>query len=645
MIQYTRRMVTYPRQWIEIEEHDLVARWRDAEYSGAVEAYRRKEVDQLEIGGAALAARFDPSGESRMENILHPNGYVIIDYDDLGDTEIAAAFRDLVGRSERTRIAAISKSGNGVHVVTRVGKDLNILGQSWYSVVNNVIQYYDDLTGYQADRQASGMARVLFDTYDPNLIYRPGATFPLPIATTYNGEERRINQRVELDDGIWPRIFGALYSIVKADLERDGRIRHSTISMLLALSSKYADAAITLLRESRSGSENWEIDELTRLADAFAGPLGLGSIIYAAQSVPNLRVEGERWLAEHGWELKVQFDRDVPWMHSMANWEAKLNAAYNNGPIPGLAQGNPNGLRWVGRDIPRVELGDIYRVFGATAQYRTGTNNDANPPSDLIRMAERWTYSSLPEIDRVANTARVVNGRFYGENEYVPDYRLLIRPERQLQELYSIDQALAIWNEFCGQFAFASEHDRLNLLLLHLSPILRNEAYGWPICLVTKPNRSVGGTKALQSGWYGLRTSDFRTPSIPMSRTLGARMVDTVLASDKSEIYLDNIYTLNYTSLKNLPVSAEVMVDPKMQRAQSISTRNLTVFADGINVSLDSEMKRRVLAVQLTEEAALRARHRGYSHPVLIRDIQQSQDFTDALLSLGYHYTQQERVS
>ena len=29
MIQYTRRMVTYPRQWIEIEEHDLVARWRD----------------------------------------------------------------------------------------------------------------------------------------------------------------------------------------------------------------------------------------------------------------------------------------------------------------------------------------------------------------------------------------------------------------------------------------------------------------------------------------------------------------------------------------------------------------------------------------------------------------------------------------
>ena len=641
MIQHVKQMKQYPRQWQNLAEHELVELWRTN--ANVISSYR-EGGEELAIGGAALAGQFDATGFSKTQNIQNPTGYVVVDYDDIGDTEVAEALRDLVGRSEFTRIACISKSGDGVHIVVKVGKNPDILRQSWFSVVAAVIRYYDDLTGYKADRQGSGLSRVIFDTHDPDLIYRPNAVFPLAVNTVYNGEERKLNRFAELNDSMWPRVFGSAYSLVQNDIKEYGRIRHETVCLsLLPISGEYAASMVEFLTDSRTGNESWGVDELETLSKAGDGPLGIGSVIHAASAYTNLRVDAEAWLAEKGWDLKVQFDRDVPWTHVMSFWESKINAVYNADGLPQLVRDEANGLRWTDR-FRRVELGDMYKVFGATAQYRMNMNMDANPPVDLIRMCERWTYETLPEVDRVTTTARVIDGQFYGEDAYIPSHKLLVKPERKLKELMSVDEAMTVWDDYCGQFAFASQHDRENLLLQHMSPLLRNEAYGWAILLVTKPNKSVGGTKALQSGWYGLHTSGFSSPSVPMSRTLGSRMIDTVLASEKSEVYLDNIYTLNYVTLKNVPVNAEVTVDPKMQRAHVISTRNLTVFADGINVSLDSEMQRRVLLVRLTEESALRNRANGYRHSVIIRDIQQNQDFTDALLSLAYHYTQTERT-
>ena len=644
MFQHTNKMVTYPRQWHWLNEAELVTHWRLNKQP--IIDYREGRLKELDLSGTAIAAHFKPTGESKSSDITNLTGYVVVDYDNLDGLEIAEAVRDLVGRSPHTLIAAVSKSGNGVHIVVKVGRSLEIVKNSWYSIINEVIRYYDDLTGLQADKQGSGLHCIIFDTWDPELIYHPQQTFPLPANRIYNGEERRLNSSTELSDSVWPRIFNGAYSLVKADLERDNKIRHQTIVLtLLPLHSQYAASMIEFLTESRSGNESWGIDELQTLAMQGIGPLGIGSIIYAAKQVDNLNNEADNWLMEHGWDLKVQFSSDQPWAALMPNFEAKLQRQYNSNIIPELVQAKPRGLRWSNKLDEKVGLGDIYKLLHTTTQYRRGIQPDINPPLDLVRMCEAWPYASLPEIDRIASTARVIDGEFYGTDAYVPDNQLLIKPERQLSKTYDIETALAIWEDYCGQFAFASLHSKRNLLILHMSPLLRNEAYGWTIQVVTKPNKSVGGTKALQAGWYALHTSGFSSPSIPMTRVLGARMIDTALASERSEIYFDNVYTLNYITLKTIPVSAEVLIDPKMQRAHKISTRNLTIFADGINVSLDSEMRRRALIIQLTEEEAIKQRADGYRHPVIIRDIQQNQDFTDALLSLAYHYTQSPKVN
>ena len=643
MLQHAYRMGDYPREWESVTEAQVVSHWRNNKQ--LIIDYREGKVDQLDIGGTAWAARFNGTGYSRASDVVNVNGYVVVDYDHLDDLEVAEALRDLTGKSPHTRIAAVSKSGKGVHIVVKVGKSLEIIKNSWYSVVAEVIRYYDDLTGFRADRQGSGLSRVLFDTWDSELIYHPSNTFPLPASRVYNGEERRLNAHAELNDSIWPRIFGAAYSLVKADIEQHGRIRHETLVLsLLPLVDTYAESMVEFLKEVRTGAENWGLDELETLAIAGAGPLGIGSIIHAARLVDNLHNEADTWLTDHGWDLKIQFSADQPWASLMPNYEAKLNRFYNHEPIPVLIQARPRGLRWTNRLEERAGLGDVYKMLNATSQYRRGLQENANPPLDLVRMCENWTYTDLPEIDRIATTARVVDGEFYGHDSYVPDRQLLVKPERQLKDSYRLDEALNIWEDYCGQFAFASKHSKRNLLLLHISPLLRAEAYGWTIQAVTKPNKSVGGTKAVQAGWYALHTSGFASPSIPMTRLLGARMIDTALAdTSNTEVYFDNVYTLNYVTLKTIPVSAEVLIDPKMQRAYKISTRNLTIFADGINISLDNEMRRRTLVVQLTEEEAIRQRAIGYRHPVIIRDIQQNQDFTDALLSLAYHYTQSEK--
>ncbi len=643
MFQHTDKMANYPRPWTILDEHELVEYWR--RYKQPIIDYREGRHDLLDLSGTAIAGRFDGSGESRLQNIMIATGYVVVDYDNLGGMDVAAAARDLIGASPHTRVAVISKSGDGVHVIVKVGRNMEIVRHSWYSIVNEVIDYYDKLTGLKADRQASGIARVIFDTWDPELIYKPDNVFPLSTNRVYNGEERRLNTHTELTNALWPRVFGAAYSLVKDDLERDGRIHHETIVLcLLPLNTVYAESMIEFLTENRTGHESWGVDELESLARTDNRPLGLGSLIYAAKQVDNLYVESESWLTEKGWVLKVQFDNELPWSSVMPRLEQRIEQQYNRDATPRLIQAKPQGLRWLNKPDQRVGLGDIYKILGETMQYRRGMNVDSNPPAELIRMCEHWSYETLPEIDRIANTARVVDGRFYGSPAYLPSRKLLLQPERNLIDALNLEDALNTWEDYCGQFAFSSKHSKRNLLLLHMSPLLRSEAYGWSILLVTKPNRSVGGTKALQAGWYALHTAGFSSPSIPMQRVLGARMVDTALASDRAEVYLDNIYTLNYVTLKNIPVNAEVLVDPKMQKVQMISTRNLTVFADGINVSLDSEMRRRVLVVQLTEEEAIKRRLEGYRHPVIIRDIQQNHDFTDCLLSLANHYTRHPRI-
>ena len=644
MLQHTDKMANYPRPWHWLNEAELVNHWRQNKQT--IIDYREGKLTSLELGGTAIAAHFNTTGKSKTSDITNVTGYVVVDYDNVDGLEIAEAIRDLVGRSPHTLIAAVSKSGNGVHIVVKVGKSLEIIKNSWYSIVNEVVRYYDELTGLKADKQGSGLHCIIFDTWDPELIYHPHQTFPLSASKIYSGEERRLNSYAELNDSIWPRVFNAAYSLVKADIEQDSRIRHKTVVLsLLPLENQYAKSMVEFLTESRSGKESWGLDELETLANQGIGPLGLGSIIYAAKQVDELNSEADSWLMEHGWDLKVQFSSDQPWAALMPNFEAKLSRQYNPNAIPQLVQARPRGLRWSNKLDEKVGIGDIYKLLNATTQYRRGAQPDVNPPLDLVRMCEAWPYDSLPEIDRIASTARVIDGEFYGTDSYVSDNQLLIKPERQLSQTYDLQDALNIWEDYCGQFAFASTHSKRNLLLLHMSPLLRNEAYGWTIQVVTKPNKSVGGTKALQAGWYALHTSGFSSPSIPMTRVLGARMIDTALASDRSEIYFDNVYTLNYVTLKTIPVSAEVLIDPKMQRAHKISTRNLTIFADGINVSLDNEMRRRSLIVQLTEEEAIKQRSQGYRHPVIIRDIQQNQDFTDALLSLAYHYTQSPKVA
>ena len=642
--QHTALVSTTDKHWTTMSLSQLADYWR-SKTQDAILQYREDE-DVTKLGGVAVAGVFDSSGRARLNNVVRPTGYVLIDYDDFEDLEHAEAFRNLVGQSNYTTLAAVSKSGRGVHVIIRVGRNLNIVKSCWYSILAQVLGYYDELTGYTADRQASSMSRVIFDTWDPGLIFDGSASFPLDNNTIYHGPERNYNNRSTINESLWVRVFCAIYSKVCADINEHGRIRHSTlVTACLPMDSGYSERLKEFFTEYRTGQESWGLDELESLLHTSSELIGYGSTIYMAQDVEDLTTEARAYLWEHKWITKVQLHVNENWRQHIDEIELALNAYYNQGEIPILCRAKPVGLRIVSESSRPLQYGELGDVFNKVVQFHTARNNDTNIPDKFLRECATRVFESLPEVDTVASTARVVENIFYGNDAYIPSHGLIIKPEKAMKDTYSVEESLAIWEEYCGQFAFASVIDSYNLLLHHLSPIFRSEATTWPILLTTKPNKSIGGTKSLEAGWYGLHTSEYISPTIPPGMQRGGRMIDTELASSRSELYLDNVFTLNYTSLKQAVVNPKITVDPKMRALESVDTKNLCIYASGINVSLDSEMRRRVLVCNLSEEAAIRQRAKGYKYPDLINTIRYASDMTDALLSLAYHYTQLDKVT
>ncbi|WP_128545109.1 BT4734/BF3469 family protein [Larkinella soli] len=99
------------------------------------------------------------------EAITHHNGYIILDFDDLPDP---AAFRDTLSDVPFVYAAFISPSGTGVKCLVKIPGN-KTAHRGHFQALS---RYFADM-GYKVDPSGKDVARICFESWDPDLYINP----------------------------------------------------------------------------------------------------------------------------------------------------------------------------------------------------------------------------------------------------------------------------------------------------------------------------------------------------------------------------------------------------------------------------------------------------------------------------------------
>ncbi len=155
---------------------------------------KKENADRIKMGLPAVTFQGTFDATRKADNIAQYNHCVILDFDHIEDID---KVKQIISECQNTHLAFTSPSGDGLKVLVKVDSELEYHLQAFQQVVN----FYEELTGAEIDQSGKDVARLTFLSYDPELYYNPDSEI-FTVDTSIELEPKSVKGKVQIENPI-----------------------------------------------------------------------------------------------------------------------------------------------------------------------------------------------------------------------------------------------------------------------------------------------------------------------------------------------------------------------------------------------------------------------------------------------------------
>src|SRR5215211_4297527 len=359
----------------------------------------------------------------------------------------------------------------------------------------------------------------------------------------------------------------------------------------------------------------------------------------AAKALPDIQVN-DRPLRVVGQESLAALTR--------LNDKLAVPRLYVRGGEPVRVKRNESGELGIQDLTTDHVLYELTRAADFYRQPKKGDPEDVFPPRDVARYvlsATRWALPSLSGITTIP-TFRP-DGSVLSERGYDPITALIYDPPAgfgvsvpETPTRADVQDALALIDEWIGQFPYQDQTSLANTLALALTPVLREAITGpVPLAALDKPSPGTGATLLVES--LAVATSGAEPGALGVTKDDDEtrKQITAKLRTGERWLFLDNVAVELKTSALARALTATEWEDRILGVSKTTRVPQRAVWvATGNNLSLSLEIARRSYWIRMDAKLA-RPWERpatAFKHPDL-KDWTRTRraDLLSALLTIG----------
>ena len=252
----------------------------------------------------------------------------------------------------------------------------------------------------------------------------------------------------------------------------------------------------------------------------------------------------------------------------------------------------------------------------------------------ILGTREDW----LPLLSRVATAPYYdADGRLVDSEGYDAGSRGYLA-EGLLRERLTLDQALAVIDDWIGQFPFVGPADRAHAIAFALTPIVRELIHG-PVPMTVFEAPAPGTGKSLLMQVLASAATGRPVEPTPMSSQEDERRkaMGSMLSEGRPVVLLDNVRGhLHDPALEGVLTSYPTWSDRRMGGQERLRVPSTAVWGlSGNNLTMNADLARRTVTVRLDARCARPEARTGWRHADLLRWTAEHRDrLLSALLTL-----------
>lgn len=244
----------------------------------------------------------------------------------------------------------------------------------------------------------------------------------------------------------------------------------------------------------------------------------------------------------------------------------------------------------------------------------------------------------LPLLSRVATAPYYdADGRLVADPGYDQPSRGYLA-EGLVRDRLNADEALAVIDDWIGQFPFAGAADRAHALAFALTPIVREMIHG-PVPMTVFEAPAPGTGKSLLMQVLASASTGRPVEPTPMSSQEDERRkaMGSMLSEGRPVVLLDNVRGhLHDPALEGVLTSYPTWSDRRMGGQERLRVPSTAVWGlSGNNLTMNADLARRTVTVRLDARCARPEARTGWRHADLLRWTAEHRDrLLSALLAL-----------
>ncbi len=543
-----------------------------------------------------------------IKNLAEHNQLIVLDLDHLDDLSHAESLRDELSELPSIVCAFVSPRGKGVKLLMAIEapKDVKDPNTKWWgrkhrdfwvSAVAAVPEQYRGLV----DESGKDVSRLTFESWDPTAYVAPATKQIIPVTlstmaripTKYEGSPGKASDpasehRIDLDalnDIDPPQSYGQWLG---------------WLPTLKALSFSIAEAEEWSAKgeKYRSGevAERWEalptdsLDSARNKLRGHAHNLGWREHgIRGAGSAKNMKIKLNVGDDPHD-EAETISDRILK----------------NNASAPRLFAVNTTIVKRLGPHMLTFDKVDALLTMCQHFKFGRDTQHGFQgkyPPQQLVEAVERMLVGELPPLRGVKRSPFVWEGELIEFQGYHPPSGQFCDMPDGIDRSLTVEESLAIIDEFFGQFPYDSEHDRQNAIAKILGIPLK--AYGTePIFVVDKPDSQTGASKlctSITAIFDGKRPAMMTPAKGYGSADENDKRLVAALRDHPSALLIDNISSRFESDLLAAGLTGEFITGRVLGGSLllSVPVKSISICATGNNLQVGKDLINRSLHVRL----------------------------------------------